>query len=163
MPAAHDGLVTEHRAASLTVLGGARTVTGSRFLVESGDRRLLVDFGIFLGLKSLRQRYWEPFPVQPSSLDAVVVTHAHLDHCGYLPWLVREGFAGPVYVTADTAALMAVVLPDSGRLHEEEAEFANRIGSSRHHRALALCNEDRHRRVTALVEDRRVRHRVHCR
>jgi len=134
--------MTTDRPASLTVFGGARTVTGSRYLLEAGDCRVLVDCGIFQGLRELRERNWAPFPVDPSTLDAVVVTHAHLDHGGYLPRLVSLGFTGPIYVTSDTAALMAVVLPDSGRLHEEEAEFSNRIGSSRHRPALPLYTED---------------------
>lgn len=127
--------------ATLTVYGGARTVTGSRYLLEAHGRRVLVDCGIFQGLKELRERNWAPFPVDPASLDAVVVTHAHLDHGGYLPRLVSLGFDGPVYCTKDTAALMGVVLPDSGRLHEEEAEFANRIGSAKHRPALPLYTE----------------------
>lgn len=133
--------MTEHLPATLTVLGGARTVTGSRFLIDAEGRRLLVDCGIFQGLKELRERNWAPFPVDPSTIDAVVVTHAHLDHGGYLPRLINEGFRGPVYVTPDTQALLGVVLPDSGRLHEEEAEFSNRIGSSKHHPALPLYTE----------------------
>ena len=133
--------MASRQPASLTVLGGARTVTGSRYLLEARGRRVLVDCGIFQGLKELRERNWAPFPVDPSSLDAVVVTHAHLDHGGYLPRLVSLGFDGPVYCTADTAALMGVVLPDSGRLHEEEAEFSNRIGSSKHRPALPLYTE----------------------
>ena len=99
------------------------------------------DCGIFQGLKELRLRNWEPFPVDPATIDAVVLTHAHLDHGGYLPRLVSLGFSGTVYVTRDTAALLAVVLPDSGRLHEEEADFANRIGSARHRPALPLYTE----------------------
>jgi metallo-beta-lactamase family protein len=127
--------------ASLTVLGGARTVTGSRFLLEAHGRRVLVDCGIFQGLKELRDRNWAPFPVDPASIDAVVMTHAHLDHGGYLPRLVSLGFEGTVYATTDTTALLGVVLPDSGRLHEEEADFSNRIGSTRHRPALPLYTE----------------------
>ncbi len=127
---------------SLTALGAAGTVTGSRFLLESGDRRVLVDSGLFQGTKELRLRNWEPFPVGASSINAVVITHAHLDHCGYLPRLVRAGFRGPVYVTHDTGRLMAVVLPDSARLLEEEAEHANRYGHTRHDPALPLYTED---------------------
>lgn len=127
---------------TLTALGAAGTVTGSRFLLKSGDRQVLVDSGLFQGTKELRLRNWEPFPVEPSSLDAVVITHAHLDHCGYLPRLVQGGFRGPVYVTHDTGRLMAVVLPDSARLLEEEAEHANRYGHTRHDPALPLYTED---------------------
>lgn len=128
--------------AALTTLGGVRTVTGSRFLLEVGDRRVLVDAGLFQGLKDLRERNWDPFAVSPRTIDAIVITHAHLDHCGYLPRLVTAGFRGPVFVTYDTGKLMSVVLPDSGRLQEEEARFANRAGYSRHRPALALYTED---------------------
>jgi len=126
----------------LTTMGGVRTVTGSRFLVTVGDRRVLVDAGLFQGMKDLRERNWAPFPVAPSSLDAIVITHAHLDHCGYLPRLVSAGFTGPVYVTYDTGKLLSVVLPDSGRLLEEEARYANRAGYSKHEPALPLYTED---------------------
>ena len=127
---------------ALNALGGVRTVTGSRFLFEVGERRVLVDCGLFQGLKELRERNWAEFPVPPRSIDAIVITHAHLDHCGYLPRLVTGGFSGPVHVTYDTGRLMSVVLPDSGRLLEEEAKFANRTGYSRHRPALALYTED---------------------
>jgi metallo-beta-lactamase family protein len=133
--------MTPPRPAVLSILGGARTVTGSRFLIEAQGRRVLVDCGLFQGLRELRERNWAPFPVDPASIDAVVVTHAHLDHGGYLPRLVTLGFSGPIYCTPDTAALLQVVLPDSGRLHEEEAEFSNRVGASRHHPALPLYTE----------------------
>jgi len=127
---------------SLTLLGGAGTVTGSKFLLEHDGRRVLLDCGLFQGLKDLRVRNWAEFPIDPATLDAVVVTHAHLDHSGYLPRLVRGGFEGSVHVTYDTGRLLAVVLPDSGRLLEEEARFANRAGYSRHDPALALYTED---------------------
>jgi len=127
---------------SLTFLGATRTVTGSKFLLEAGGQRVLVDCGLFQGLRELRERNWAPLPgIAAASIDAVVITHAHLDHCGYLPRLMRAGFEGPVFVTPDTAALMGVVLPDSGRLLEEESEFANSVGYSRHHPALALYTE----------------------
>lgn len=129
-------------APSLTFLGATRTVTGSKFLVEAGGRAVLVDCGLFQGLRELRERNWSPLPgVDAADLDAVVITHAHLDHCGYLPRLMRAGFVGPVFVTPDTASLMAVVLADSGRLLEEEARFANTVGYSRHRPALALYTE----------------------
>ena len=128
-------------ATTITFLGGARTVTGSRFLVEHQGRRVLVDAGLFQGLKELRLRNWAPFGVPPGDLDAVVLTHAHLDHCGYLPRLVTGGYHGDVWCTDGTADLAAIVLPDSGRLQEEEADFANRVGYSKHRPALPLYTE----------------------
>ncbi|MGA1052041.1 MAG: MBL fold metallo-hydrolase [Ilumatobacteraceae bacterium] len=122
----------------LSFLGGAHTVTGSKTLVEAGAHRLLVDAGLFQGRKELRLRNWEPLPVDASSIDAVLLTHAHIDHCGFLPRLVRDGFTGPVYCTAGTRALASIVLPDSAHLQEEEAEYANRRGSSRHRPARPL-------------------------
>jgi metallo-beta-lactamase family protein len=130
------------RTLALSTLGGVRTVTGSRFLIEAGERRVLVDCGLFQGLRELRDRNWADFPIPPRRIDAIVITHAHLDHCGYLPRLVKAGFSGPVFVTYDTGKLMSVVLPDSGRLLEEEARFANRAGYSKHRPALALYTED---------------------
>ena len=127
---------------TLTFLGAARTVTGSKFLIEAGESKVLVDCGLFQGLREVRERNWSPLPgVDAKAIDAVVITHAHLDHCGYLPRLMAAGFDGPVYVTPDTAQLMGVVLPDSGRLLEEESEFANRVGYSRHRPALPLYTE----------------------
>lgn len=127
--------------ASLRFLGAAGTVTGSRFLLTTPRARVLVDCGLFQGLKALRLRNWEPFPVHPESLHAVVLTHAHLDHCGYLPALVHAGYRGPVFATRGTAALAAIVLPDSGRLQEEDAAEANRGGYSKHEPALPLYTE----------------------
>ena len=126
----------------LQPLGAARTVTGSKFLVEHAGSRVLVDCGLYQGLKELRERNWADLPVEPSSIDAVLITHAHLDHCGYLPRLAKSGFRGPVHVTYDTGRLMSVVLPDSGRLLEEEARYANRAGYSKHSPALALYTEE---------------------
>jgi metallo-beta-lactamase family protein len=129
-------------SATLTSLGGVGTVTGSRHLIEVDGSSILLDCGLFQGLKELRERNWAPFPFDAASLDAVVITHAHLDHCGYLPRLVKQGFRGAVHVTYDTGKLMSVVLPDSGRLLEEEAGYANKRGYSRHRPALALYTED---------------------
>jgi metallo-beta-lactamase family protein len=119
-------------------LGGAGTVTGSRHLLEAGGRRVLVDCGLFQGLKVLRERNRAPFPVDPASVDAVALTHAHLDHSGWLPVLVREGFAGQVRCTAATRELTEILLADSAHLQEEEAGSANRHGYSKHHPALPL-------------------------
>jgi metallo-beta-lactamase family protein len=116
----------------LTFLGAVGTVTGSRTLVEHSDRTVLVDCGLFQGPREIRRRNWEPFPRDPATLDAIVLTHAHLDHCGYLPALVRDGYGGPVYCTPNTAALAAIVLRDSARLQEEDTSYARRKGYSRH-------------------------------
>jgi metallo-beta-lactamase family protein len=126
----------------LTFLGGTGTVTGSRFLVDTPEARVLVDAGLFQGLKPLRLRNWERFPVEPASIDALVVTHAHVDHVGYLPVLVRDGYRGVVHATAGTTDLAGIVLPDAGHLQEEEAAYANRKGFSKHHPALPLYTEE---------------------
>jgi metallo-beta-lactamase family protein len=122
----------------LTFLGAAQTVTGSKFLLQMGPSRVLVDCGLFQGGRDLKDRNWSAFPVSPDSLDAVVLTHAHLDHSGYLPRLVRDGFKGPVYCTPATADLCKILLLDSAHLLERDAEFANRHGYSRHKPALSL-------------------------
>jgi metallo-beta-lactamase family protein len=123
---------------SLMSLGGAGTVTGSKHLLEHDNGRLLVDCGLFQGPRELRELNWQRFPRDPSSIDAVVLTHAHLDHCGYLPRLVREGFAGPIFATPATIDVARLVLLDSAHLQEKDAEFANRHGFSRHRPALPL-------------------------
>ena len=125
----------------LSFLGGAGTVTGSRYLVEAAGRRILVDCGLFQGLKQLRLRNWDPFPVEPARIHAVILTHAHLDHAGYLPLLARNGFNGPVFCTKATESLCGVLLPDSGFLQERDAEYANRQGFSKHKPALPLYTE----------------------
>ncbi len=122
----------------LRFLGATGTVTGSRFLVETARARVLVDCGLYQGLKALRLRNWSPFPVDPATIDAVVLTHAHLDHSGFLPGLTRQGFRGPVFATAGTADLARIVLPDSAHLQEEDASYANRKGFSKHVPALPL-------------------------
>jgi metallo-beta-lactamase family protein len=131
----------ERSAPVLTFLGAAGTVTGSRFVVDTPTQRVLVDCGQFQGPKDLRQRNWGGVGVGPASVDAVVLTHAHVDHCGMLPVLVRDGFRGPIFCTPSTADLVSIVLPDSGRLAEEEARFANRHGYSKHAPALPLFTE----------------------
>lgn len=125
----------------LTFLGAAGTVTGSKYLVSTAGRRVLVDCGLFQGLKQLRLKNWQPLPVDPASLHAVVLTHAHLDHSGYLPLLVRNGFRGKVYCSRATLDLCRILLPDSGRLQEEEADYANHRGFSKHHPALPLYTQ----------------------
>lgn len=123
---------------SITFHGAADTVTGSRHLLETGGRRILIDCGLFQGPREIRERNWQRFPVDPHSLDAVVLTHAHLDHTGFLPRLVRDGYQGTIYCTPATRDLLGVMLLDSARLQEEEAEFRNRKGRSRYRPALPL-------------------------
>lgn len=128
--------------ASLQFLGGVGTVTGSRFLIEVNGSRVLIDCGMFQGLKPLRLRNWEPFPVPPDSIDLVVLTHSHLDHVGYLPALYEAGFRGPVLATPPTVDLAEILLLDSAHLQEEDAEYANRRGFSKHHPALPLYTKE---------------------
>ena len=136
---------------SITFLGAARTVTGSKYLVESSGARIMVDAGLFQGLKELRERNWQDLPIQASSIDAIVLTHAHLDHCGYLPRLVSQGFRGRVFCTQGTQDLCKIVLPDAGRLQEEDAALANRHNFSKHKPALPLYTEvDAFRAVSQL-------------
>lgn len=123
---------------SLTFLGGAGTVTGSKFLITCQNRRFLIDCGLFQGLKELRLKNWAPLSVEASSIDAVILTHAHIDHSGYLPRLFNQGFRGPVYSTEGTFELAKIMLPDSARIMEEEAEYANQQGYSKHKPALPL-------------------------
>jgi metallo-beta-lactamase family protein len=127
--------------ATLTFAGAARTVTGSKYILEHDGQQVLVDCGLFQGLKEHRLRNWDEFPVPPSGIRAVVLTHAHLDHVGYLPRLVSKGFHGPVFCTAGTAELSRLVLPDSARIQEEDARSANRHGYSKHTPALPLYTE----------------------
>jgi metallo-beta-lactamase family protein len=122
----------------LQFLGAAQTVTGSRHLLDVDGYRVLIDCGLFQGLKELRLRNWEKFPIDPASINAVILTHAHIDHTGYLPRLVREGFSGPVYATPASVELARILLPDSATLQEEEAAYANRSGYTKHAPALPL-------------------------
>ena len=136
---------------SITFLGAARTVTGSKYLLDTGTSKVLIDAGLFQGLKELRERNWQPFPIPATKIDAIVLTHAHLDHCGYLPRLVAQGFRGRVFCTAGTLDLCRIVLPDAGRIQEEDAANANRHGFSKHAPALPLYTEaDAFRAVSQL-------------
>ena len=126
---------------SITFLGAAQTVTGSKYLLDNGQSKVLVDAGIFQGLKELRERNWQNLPIAASDIDAIVLTHAHLDHCGYLPRIVSQGFRGRVFCTAGTKDLCNIVLPDSGRIQEEDAANANRHRYSKHEVALPLYTE----------------------
>src|SRR5262245_47933819 len=124
--------------ATIQFLGATRTVTGSKHLVEVDGYRALVDCGLFQGLKELRLRNWEPFPLDPSSINSVILTHAHIDHTGYLPKLVRDGFAVPVYATRATVELARILRPDSAMLREDAPAHANKSGASKHKPALPL-------------------------
>lgn len=123
---------------TLRFLGAAGTVTGSRYLIAAGDRRILVDCGLFQGFKTLRRRNRKPFPVRPASIDTCLLTHAHLDHSGYLPALIRSGFSGRVLCTPATEELCGLILPDSGHLQEEEARYARRKKYSEHKKPTPL-------------------------
>jgi metallo-beta-lactamase family protein len=126
---------------TLTFLGAAKTVTGSKYLLEVDGYRVLIDCGMFQGLKEHRLRNWSPMPVPPETIDCVVLTHAHIDHSGMLPRLVSQGFNGPVYCTGGTEDLCKLVLPDAAHLQEEDAKFANKRGYSKHQPALPLYTE----------------------
>ncbi len=127
---------------SLSFLGATETVTGSRYLIESAGKRVLVDCGLFQGYKNLRLKNWQEFPVPPDTIDFVLITHAHLDHSGYVPALVKHGFRGKVLMTTGTAELCEIMWRDSAHLLEEEAERANRKGYSKHKPAKPLYNQD---------------------
>ncbi len=122
----------------ITFLGAAGTVTGSKYLIEAEGKRLLVDCGLFEGSKDLKQRNWERLAVDPATIDWVLLTHAHIDHTGYIPRLVRNGFRGPIYSNAATRELCALLLPDSAHLQEEDARYAAKKGYSRHKPPLPL-------------------------
>jgi metallo-beta-lactamase family protein len=123
-------------------LGATGTVTGSKYLLSSHSTNILVDCGLFQGLKTLRLRNWDRLPIDLSTLSAVVLTHAHIDHSGFLPLLIKQGFKGRVYCTSATKDLCSILLPDSGRLQEEQAEYANKHALSKHHPALPLYTQD---------------------
>ena len=137
---------------ALTFLGAAGTVTGSKHLLEADGRRILVDCGLFQGLKELRLRNWAPLPVDPGTIDALILTHAHLDHCGYLPRLVAAGFRDRVFCTPATKELCSLVLPDSAHLQEEDAREANRHGFTKHQPALPLYTSIDAARALSLLQ-----------
>lgn len=139
--------------AQITFYGAARTVTGSKFLLEAGGARVLVDCGLFQGLKALREMNWRPTPFDLRALDAVVLTHAHLDHTGYLPRIVRERYEGPIFGTQATHQLAEIILFDSAHCQEMDADYANRKGFSKHKPALPLYDERDVRRTMRLFEE----------
>lgn len=123
-------------------LGGAKSVTGSKYLIDLGDFEFLVDCGLFQGRRALRERNWDKFPMPLPQMEAIVLTHAHLDHIGYLPRIVKQGFKGPIYCTEATMELAKILLLDSGKLQEEEAEYARKMGYSRHKNPEPLYTQD---------------------
>ncbi len=135
-------------------LGAANTVTGSKHLLESQGKRILLDCGMFQGVKNLRELNWAPLAVDPASIDAVIVSHAHLDHTGYLPRLVRDGFSGSILSTGATAAVAEIILRDSAYLQERDAAFLNKHKASKHHPALPLYDSDDARRALDLFDTR---------
>src|SRR3990167_4398994 len=126
----------------LQFIGATGTVTGSKYLLTIHDQRILIDCGLFQGLKPLRLHNWSPLPIDAKEINAVILTHAHLDHSGYLPLLAKQGFKGAVYCTPGTRDLCHILLPDSGYLQEEEARYANRYGFSKRKPALPLYTQD---------------------
>lgn len=137
---------------TLTFLGAAGTVTGSKYLLKTRSHEYLIDCGLFQGSSELKQLNWEPFPMEEHAVDAVILTHAHIDHIGYLPRLVQQGYAGPVYATPATKALMAISLPDSAAIQEQDAAYANKKGYSKHKPALPLYTVEDAERALKLIQ-----------
>jgi len=135
----------------LTFLGATGTVTGSKYLLNCGSKRILIDCGLFQGLKQLRLKNWDKLSINPKDVDVVVLTHAHIDHTGYLPLFVKNGFSGKVYCSEATRDLCKILLPDSAHLQEEEAEYANKRGFSKHHPALPLYTKEDAQRALELL------------
>ncbi len=138
--------------ATITFYGGVGTVTGSKYMLESNGRKVLVDCGLFQGPRELRERNWAKQPFDPTEIDAVIITHAHIDHTGFLPRIVKLGYSGNVFTSGATADLLKILLPDSGRLQEEEADYRNRHNLSRHTPALPLYDEDDARAALELLK-----------
>ena len=138
----HLHLFTFKIMATISFYGGVGSVTGSKYLLESNGKKVLVDCGLFQGLKELRERNWQDPPFRADEIDAVIITHAHIDHTGYLPRLVKLGFAGKVFTSRATGDLLKILLPDSGRLQQEEADYRNRHSLTKHSPALPLYDED---------------------
>lgn len=146
---------------TIQFLGATGTVTGSRYSIEHNSRRILVDCGLFQGYKSLRLKNWAPFPCDPSTVESVILTHAHIDHSGYLPLLAKSGFRGAVYCAEATRDLCNILLPDSGHLQEEEANYANKQGFSKHQPALPLYTREDAERCLSLLRPVEFGHEIH--
>lgn len=145
---------------TIAFLGATDTVTGSRFLVTSSQSKVLIDCGLFQGIKSIRKKNWDPFPVDVATIDSVVLTHAHLDHCGYLPLLARQGFKNPIFATHYTTELASVILHDSAHLQMEDAKYAAKKGYSKHEIPLPLYNVDDTERALKLFKQVKFHDRV---
>jgi metallo-beta-lactamase family protein len=139
-------------SAEIEFLGAAGTVTGSKYLIRSHGKKILVDCGLFQGVKSLRLKNWDGFPVDASDIDCILLTHAHIDHSGYIPRLIRKGFRGKIYSTQATRDLCEILLPDCGHLQEEEAEYLNRHRRSKHSPALPLFTAEEGERAVRFFE-----------
>ncbi|MDD5582579.1 MAG: MBL fold metallo-hydrolase [Candidatus Marinimicrobia bacterium] len=137
---------------SIRFLGATGTVTGSRYVFKHNNKNVLIDCGLFQGLKELRLRNWAPFPMDVGSLDAIILTHAHIDHTGYLPRLVKQGYLGPIYANSATADLLNIMLMDSAHLQEEDARYLNKIGATKHKPALPLYDKNDAEKALALVK-----------
>src|ERR1700694_2842508 len=137
---------------SLSFWGAAGTVTGSKYLIESDRARVLIDCGLFQGLRELRERNWQEPPFRADAVNAVIITHAHIDHPGFLPRFVRHGFRGPVFCSRGTADLLKILLPDAARLQEEEADYRNRHKITKHLPALPLYTEQDSREALKLLQ-----------
>ncbi|HEY4653087.1 MAG TPA: MBL fold metallo-hydrolase, partial [Cyclobacteriaceae bacterium] len=127
-----------NESVSIRFLGAAGTVTGSKYLLRAFGKTMPIDCGLFQGLKKLRSINWQPFPIDPKTIDLVLLTHGHLDHVGYLPRLVREGFNGQIWSTSPTLEVAKIILEDSAKIQEKEAERANQFGYGKHKKALLL-------------------------
>ncbi|ELR68605.1 Metallo-beta-lactamase family protein, RNA-specific [Fulvivirga imtechensis AK7] len=144
----------------LKFLGGARSVTGSKYLLEIGSRKILIDCGLFQGHKDLRLRNWDALPVDANTIDTIILTHAHIDHSGYLPKIVKEGFHGIIHCTTATAGLLEIMLMDAAKLQEEEAGFAKKKGYSRHENPLPLFDTSDAEAALALIKGHHYKHTI---
>ncbi|NNK76781.1 MAG: MBL fold metallo-hydrolase, partial [Maribacter sp.] len=140
------------KTVQIQFLGASGTVTGSKFYLKTPELNLMVDCGMFQGLKELRQINWKPLPIDVSKVDVVLLTHGHLDHTGYLPRLVKEGFKGKIIGTSPTLGITGIILKDSGKIHEEEAEKANKEGYSKHKPALPFYTVEEAKKAIALFD-----------
>lgn len=148
-------------AFELTFLGAASTVTGSKYLLRCEDTKVLIDCGLFQGIKSLRMQNWDKLPIKPSEIKAIILTHAHIDHSGYIPRFIKDGFRGKIYCTQATYDLCRILLPDSGYLMQEEADFLNRTNRTKHKPALPLFTEKEAKQALDFFETIEFHSKIH--